>query len=117
MERRFLTKALWAAAVVMLAVGALGQGVLAERSPDSCSVTLVCTENGVVSTNVVMSHRDGVMDVRQDSLVGRLCYPLLTLAASPVGDPPNKIQASTVQVKDALFDILVYDVATTAACP
>ena len=117
MERSFLTKPLWAAAAAMIAVSVLGQGALAERSLDSCSVTLVCDEDGVVSTDVVMGHRDGVMDVKQDRLVGELCYPLLTLAASPVGDPPAAIKVSTVQVKDALFDIFVYDIDNTGACP
>ncbi len=118
MELRFLMKPLWAAAVVMIAVSVLGQGALAGRSVESCSVTLVCDEDGVVVSDMVLRHQDGVMDVRQDNLQGRSCYQLLRLAASPVGDPPAEIRVSTVEAKSgALFDIYVYDIDNTGACP
>ena len=118
MERSFLTKPLWAAAAAMIAVSVLGQGALAGRSPESCSVTLVCDENGVVISDMVLRHQDGVMDVRQDNLAGRSCYLLLRLAASPVGDPPAEIRVSTSEAKhEPVFDIYVYDISTSNACP
>ena len=85
MERRFLTKRLWAATVVMIAVGAWGQGVLAEkpRAPDGSElVALVCDQNGIVVRDVTTSASGGALEVSEDAYMGRECFAVLRDAVS-----------------------------------
>ncbi len=83
MERRFLTKPLWAAAVLMIAVGAYESGVFAQDklSPqadpqaDVISLTLACDEGGIVVGDVTTQvNRAGDLEVLEGLLTGDDCF-------------------------------------------
>ena len=80
MERRFLTKALWAAAVVMIAVGALGQGVLAEKPPPPpvyTAKTVLCDAGGLVVADATTEVGAFGVTVILDLHVGEVCFDLM----------------------------------------
>ncbi len=93
MERRILTKALWAAAVVMIAVGALGQGVLAEKPPPPpvyTAKTVLCDAGGLVVADVTIEVGAFGINVLRDRHTGADCFDLMRDVAIdgflPAGD-------------------------------
>ena len=84
MEQRYLTKTLWAAAIVIMAIGALGQDVLAQKKSRTCELTTVivsCGPKGFVeadATTLVRIPDDSaeavMIETKLDTLTGRSCY-------------------------------------------
>ncbi len=76
-----LTKLLWTAAVVVIAVGAFGRDVLADNARHhravSASLTLWCGQDGLVLGDVLIEVRGGSLTVLQDVLTGRGCLDVI----------------------------------------
>ena len=107
MERRFLTKALWATAVVMMAIGALGQDILADKPlppPDFCTTTLICSDKGFVEADAVTQVREaGRIVTRQDVHVGRACYSVLREFTLNV--PDLQVELSSAEIDFVVMHI------------
>jgi len=85
MEQRYFTKTLWAAAVVIMAIGALGQDVLADKKLSTCelsSVIVVCGSKGFAQASMSTQVRAGVIETMQDHHKGRACYSIMREAAA-----------------------------------
>jgi len=90
MEHRYFTKALWAAVIVIMAIGALGQDVLAEKKQQSrelSSIFLVCGPKGIVEEDVTTkitvqdNQSPPVIETKQDTHTGRSCFSIVRKVA------------------------------------
>ena len=101
MERRFLTKPLWAAAVVMIAVGAYGSGVFAQlklspQQGDPISLTVACDEDVVVG-DVMLLYKEGELGVVKDVHTGEDCFAVIRdFVALVGGGKPHKLATDGV---------------------
>jgi len=84
MEQRYFTKTLWAAAIVIMAIGALGQDVLADKPLPTrvlTTVTVSCGPKGFVEADgtvvATIVNGDVTIETQQDRLIGTSCISVL----------------------------------------
>ncbi len=77
MVQRYFTKTLRAAAIVIMAIGALGQDVLAGKPlppPDFCTTTLTCSSEGFVVADQTTRVTAGLLETQLDTHTGHACF-------------------------------------------